>query len=58
MFEFLTNQVGIDPYEAGMLLTLTGDLAFCQTVNPKLTARMEFPKAVTAQYGFHKLTRS
>ncbi|MCI8453174.1 MAG: acetamidase [Lachnospiraceae bacterium] len=56
MFDFLTNQVGIDPYEAGMLLTLTGNLAFCQTVNPKLTARMEFPKTVTKQYGFYTLT--
>lgn len=55
MFEFLTVQAGMDKYEAGMLLTLAGDLVICQTVNPLKTVRMEFPKEITAQYGFTKI---
>lgn len=55
MFEFLTAQAGIDKYEAGMLLTLAGDLAICQTVNPLKTVRMEFPKEIIVQYGFTEI---
>lgn len=55
MFHFLTTQAGIDAYEAGMLTTLAGNLAFCQIVNPMLTMRMEFPKAILEQYGFRGL---
>lgn len=55
MFELLTKQAGIGAYDAGMLLTLAGDLAFCQTVNPLMTVRMEFPKEILEQYGFRKL---
>lgn len=41
MFQFMTEQAGIGDYESGMLLTLCGDLVFCQTVNPLMTVRME-----------------
>lgn len=55
MFELLTGQAGIDAYEAGMLLTLAGDLAFCQTVNPLVTVRMEMKKSILSAYGFTEL---
>lgn len=55
MFEFMTGQAGIGAYETGMLMTLTGDLVFCQTVNPLVTVRMEMKKSVTSAYGLEKL---
>lgn len=52
MFEFMTKQAAIGEYEAGMLLTLTGDLVFCQTVNPLMTVRMEMKKDILSAYDF------
>ncbi len=55
MFDLLTEKAHIDTYNAGMLLTLTGDLVICQTVNPLMTVRMEMPAGVLEQFGFTAL---
>ncbi|MDR1799894.1 MAG: acetamidase/formamidase family protein, partial [Bifidobacteriaceae bacterium] len=49
---FLTDVVGLTVNDAGRLMTLVGDLKFCQVVDPQVTVRFEFPKAVLAQLGF------
>ncbi len=52
MEEFLMEKIGLDFHEAGMLLSLLGDLRICQIVDPLMTVRMEFPKWVLEKYGF------
>jgi amidase len=52
MAQFLTNFAGIPLNDAGMLMSLVGQLKFCQVVDPLKTVRFEFPKAVLAEYGF------
>jgi amidase len=52
MFCFLTEIVGLSGGDAGRLMTLVGDLKFCQVVDPEITVRFEFPKTVLAQLGF------
>ena len=52
MAEFLTKFVNIPLNDAGMLMSLVGQLKFCQVVDPLKTVRFEFPKAVLQQYGF------
>jgi amidase len=52
MAHFLTDFAGIPLNDAGMLMSLTGQLRFCQVVDPLKTVRFEFPKAVLAEYGF------
>ena len=52
MAEFLTKFVKIPLNDAGMLMSLVGQLKFCQVVDPLKTVRFEFPKAVLQQYGF------
>ncbi|WP_103108518.1 hypothetical protein [Brevibacillus reuszeri] len=52
MHSFLVEKVGLPSEEAGMLLSLVGDLRICQVVNPLMTVRMELPKWVVAQYGY------
>ena len=52
MFAFLTGIVGLSEGDAGRLMSLVGDLKFCQVVDPEITVRFEFPKAVLAQLGF------
>ena len=49
---FLNNFVGIPINEAGMLMSLVGQLKICQVVDPQRTVRFEFPKWVLAEYGF------
>ena len=56
MYDFLKEKVGMDYEEAGMLLTMTGDLAICQTVNPMKTVRMELPRHITQSYGFDSIS--
>ena len=56
MYEFMKEKVGMDYEEAGMLLTMTGDLAICQTVNPMKTVRMELPRHITQSYGFDSIS--
>lgn len=43
MHGFLTVQEGLSNSDAAMLMSLCGDLAICQTVNPYKTVRMELP---------------
>lgn len=43
MMDLMTAGGTVDPQEAGMLLSLKGDLRICQIVDPMKTARMEVP---------------
>jgi amidase len=52
MAQFLTDFVKIPLNDAGMLMSLTGQLKFCQVVDPLKTVRFEFPKSVLVEYGF------
>ena len=52
MAQFLTDFAGIPLNDAGMLMSLVGQLKFCQVVDPLKTVRFEFPKSVLAEYGF------
>ena len=52
MAQFLTEFVKIPLNDAGMLMSLVGQLKFCQVVDPLKTVRFEFPKWVLAEYGF------
>jgi len=52
MFGFLTGIVGLPQGDAGRLMSLVGNLVFCQVVDPEITVRFEFPKAVLAELGF------
>ena len=56
MYGFMKEKVGMDYEEAGMLLTMTGDLVICQTVNPMKTVRMEIPRHITQSYGFDSIS--
>jgi amidase len=53
MAMFMTDFAKIPLNDAGMLMSLTGQLKFCQVVDPLKTVRFEFPKSVLAEYGFH-----
>ena len=52
MHGFLTGVAGIPNNDAAMLMSLVGNLKFCQVVDPLLTVRFEFPKSVLADYGY------
>jgi amidase len=52
MAQFLTDFAKIPLNDAGMLMSLVGQLKFCQVVDPLKTVRFEFPKWVLAEYGF------
>lgn len=52
MSEFLVNFARLPLNDAGMLMSLVGQLKFCQVVDPLKTVRFEFPKSVLAEYGF------
>lgn len=53
MHQFLTEEIGLEFNEAGMLLSLVGDLRICQVVDPLMTARMELPLSVLSQYQYN-----
>ena len=55
MFDFLTKVAGLEEGDAGRLMTLVGELKFCQVVNPDITVRFEFPKSVLKELGFEGL---
>jgi amidase len=55
MAQFLTDFAKIPLNDAGMLMSLVGQLKFCQVVDPLKTVRFEFPKWVLAEYGFEML---
>jgi amidase len=52
MAGFLTEFAKLPLNDAGMLMSLVGQLKFCQVVDPLKTVRFEFPKSVLAEYGF------
>jgi len=52
MAQFLTNFASLPLNDAGMLMSLAGQLKFCQVVDPLKTVRFEFPKSILAEYGF------
>ena len=52
MRSFLIDAVGMQPHEAGMLLSLTGDLRICQCVDPNKTCRMEVPLGILDKLGY------
>ncbi len=52
MAEFLSRFGGLPVNDAGMLMSLVGQLKVCQVVDPQKTARFEFPKWVLNEYGF------
>lgn len=52
MYKFLVNELKMDAYEAGTLLSLVGDLKICQVVDPLMTARMELPKYILDNYNY------
>jgi len=52
MHQLLTNELKMDVYEAGMLLSLVGDLRICQVVDPLKTARMELPISILEKYNY------
>lgn len=55
MAQFLTDFVGLSLNDAGMLMSLVGDLKFCQVVDPLKTVRFEFPKWALEAYGYRML---
>ena len=52
MRSFLIDAVGMQPHEAGMLLSLAGDLRICQCVDPNKTCRMEVPLGILDKLGY------
>jgi amidase len=52
MARFLTDMAGLPLNDAGMLMSLVGELKFCQIVDPLRTVRFEFPKSVLAAKGY------
>ncbi len=52
MRSFLIDQVKMAPHEAGMLLSLIGDLRICQAVDPNKTCRMEVPLSAIECLGY------
>lgn len=52
MRSFLIDAVGMQPHEAGMLLSLAGDLRICQAVDPNKTCRMELPLSILEKLGY------
>lgn len=51
MLDFVRQALGLDIHEAGMLLSVVGDLRICQIVDPLMTVRMEFPLWILDKYG-------
>ena len=52
MRSFLIDQVKMQPHEAGMLLSLAGDLRICQAVDPNKTCRMEVKLSILEKLGY------
>ena len=52
MHSFLMQELGMNEHEAGMLLSVAGDLRICQIVDPEKTCRMEIPLSVADAYGY------
>jgi len=52
MATFLTRYAPLSVNDAGLLMSLVGDLKVCQVVDPQKTARFEFPRWVLKEYGY------
>ena len=52
MHSFLRKELGMNEHEAGMLLSVAGELRICQVVDPEKTCRMELPITVSDAYGY------
>lgn len=52
MHNFLTKFAGMTANDAAMLMSLVGNLRFCQVVDPLITVRFEFPKSVLRDMGY------
>lgn len=52
MMRLMLKHTTLSSEEAGMLMSLKGELRISQIVDPKKTARMEFPLALLKKYGF------
>ena len=52
MHRFLIGELGMDGHEAGMLLSVAGNLCVCQVVDPQKTFRMEMPRSIMQAYGY------
>ena len=52
MHGFLMQELGMDEHEAGMLLSVAGNLRICQIVDPEKTCRMEIPLSVPNAYNY------
>lgn len=55
MHSFLCNQLKLGIDEAGMLLSVLGELKICQVVDPLMTARMEVPKWLLDKYQYQMI---
>lgn len=52
MHSFLMQELGMNGHEAGMLLSVAGDLRICQIVDPEKTCRMELPVSIMEAYRY------
>jgi amidase len=52
MHGFLTQVAGLPVNDAALLMSIVGNLTFCQVVDPLISVRFEFPKHVLAAYGY------
>lgn len=52
MHGFLMKELGMNEHEAGMLLSVAGNLRICQIVDPEKTCRMEIPMRVAEAYQY------
>ena len=52
MADFLSKFASLSINDAGLLMSLVGDLKVCQVVDPQKTARFEFPKWVLKEYDY------
>ena len=52
MHGFLMGELGMNAHEAGMLLSVAGDLRICQVVDPEKTCRMELPASIMEAYRY------
>ena len=51
MLRFLMQTTGMDVYDCARLLSIKGDLAVCQIVDPARTVRMEIDESILEAYG-------
>lgn len=52
MHSFLMKELGMNEHDAGMLLSVAGNLRICQIVDPEKTCRMEIPLSVPEAYQY------